>query len=151
MNRIIAFRFSALHSRKSRSLFGLGLGCWLLLGTGPAAAEKNTVPLQLTVDPATIREGADDKVTLKTVVTLQSPSPRFFICQVRSEDRNLISCTDIIFRKGDTVQTGSASFSWSNITADCEIKIAAFNIETPDTISWFTVSLRKKTDDTPEN
>jgi hypothetical protein len=100
------------------------------------------VPVALSVDPASVKQGDESQTILKTVVTLQAPSPEFFVCEVRSEDKRKIACNDIIFKKGDTEGIGTATVNWSQIEADGSITISARNVETPDVVVSFSVNLQ---------
>jgi hypothetical protein len=116
-----------------------------LTPAAPVHGGEVGVPISLTVDPASIKQGDDSETFLKTIVTLQGPSPEYFICEVRSEDKRKIACSDIIIKKGDTGGVGIATVKWSEIEADGPIKITARNVETPDVVVSFTVTLQVRT------
>jgi hypothetical protein len=124
--------------------FSVLLLAFCLLPAVLARADAVGVPVTLSVTPASVKQGDQEEAILKTVVTLQGPSPDYFICEVRSEDKRKVSCTDIIFKKGDTEGVGLATVFWSRIDDDCKVKITARNIETPDTVVSFTISLQVK-------
>jgi hypothetical protein len=118
-----------------------------LAPAAPIQAGAVGVPVSLSVDPASVKQGDDAQSILKIVVTLEAPSPEYFICEVRSDDRSKISCSDIIFKKGDLSGVGLATVNWSQIDADCRVKITARNVETPDVIVSYTVNLQVRTNE----
>jgi hypothetical protein len=118
---------------------------WLMPGLVHAGGVG--VPISLSVNPASIKQGDDAETLLKTVVTLQGPSPDYFICEVRSDERGKISCSDIIFKKGDTSGVGIATVHWSQIEGDDQIKVTARNVEAPDVVVSFTVNLQVRTNE----
>ena len=118
----------------------------LLLAAARAGASPPPVPAGLEVDPGMVTQGDGPKTTLKTVVRLPWASPGYFICEIRSPKR-AITCTTIIFKKGDVEGEGSATVDWSQVTIDTEVKLSAFNVEAPDKTVYFTVKLHKKPDE----
>jgi hypothetical protein len=123
----------------------LFLAVFCLLPAGLVHAGGVGVPISLSVDPASVKQGDDAETVLKTLVTLQGPSPDYFICEVRSDERGKITCSDIIFKKGDTDGVGIATVHWSQVEGDDQIKITARNVETPDVVVSFTVNLQVRT------
>lgn len=131
----------------SRLVFPLLAG--LLLASIPGRAGGVGVPVSLSIDPATITQGDERRTVVKTTVTLEAPSPNYFICEVRSQDRQKLECTSIIFKKGDTEGTGTATVYWPNVEVDATVKVTAFNVDTPDTVVSFTVNLAVKDEGKP--
>jgi hypothetical protein len=117
----------------------------VLLPAGLVHADHVGVPISLTVAPASVKQGDDAETLLKTTVTLQGPSPEYFICEIRSDQRGKVTCSDIIFKKGDTQGIGNAVVHWSQVVADDQVKITARNVETPDVVVSFTVNLQVRT------
>jgi hypothetical protein len=118
-----------------------------LATAAPLRAGSVGVPVTLSVDPASVKQGDDAQSILKVIVTLQGPSPDYFICAVRSEDKRKISCSDIIFKKGDLNGVSVATVNWSQIDSDSRIEITARNVEAPDVVVSFTVNLQVRTNE----
>jgi hypothetical protein len=99
-------------------------------------------PLSLTIDPATIRQKSE-KMTSTTLATvlLQEPSPDFFICILRSDDKEKIVFPTIVFRKGDTKGSSEGRVQWKAVLRECRVRISAYNAESPDRKMTFTVTL----------
>jgi len=114
-----------------------------------AGADTVAVPISLSIDPAVVLQGDDQRTVLKTTVTLQAPSPGYFICEVRSKEKRKLECTSIIFKKGDTEGQGVATIYWDNVKTDSTVKVSAFNVDTPDTVVSFTVKLQVKVEGNP--
>ncbi len=102
------------------------------------------VPISLAIEPGTVKQGDDGRTYLKTTVTLQAPSPTYFICEVRSQDKHKLECSTIIFKKGDLQGKGYATVFWSGVSDDTSVKVKAFNVEAPDVAVSFTVQLQVK-------
>jgi hypothetical protein len=130
-----------LSHRAARLLPVLAFLCLL---PGLVYADREGVPVTLSVDPGSIKQGDDLDSILKTVVTLQAPSPEYFVCEVRSENKSKISCSSIIFKKGDTEGVGLATVHWAQIGSDTRIVLTARNVETPDVIVSCNVDLQVK-------
>jgi hypothetical protein len=126
-------------------VFGLALG---LIIAFPAAAAPSGVVAGLSIEPATVQQGDPDTTVVLTRVTLQAPSPDFFICQVRSDNHD-VTCSSIIFKKGDTEATGKATINWANLQTDTQVILSAFNIESPDKEASATLRLQTKADASP--
>jgi hypothetical protein len=122
---------------------------FFLLASVTVRADGSGVPISLSIDPATITQGDESRTVIKTTVKLAAPSPDYFICEVRSEDRQKVACTSIIFKKGDTEGTGTATIDWTHVAVDSAVKITAFNVATPDTTVTMTVNLVVKTEGKP--
>ena len=121
------------------------LAVFCLLPMGLLHAGGVGVPISLSVNPGTVKQGDDGETVLKTVVTLQGPSPEYFVCEVRCDERGKISCSDIIFKKGDTQGIGIATVHWPEIEDDDQVKVTARNVEAPEVIVSFTVNLQVRT------
>jgi hypothetical protein len=118
----------------------------LLLGWAlvlPALAFETGVPISFGVDPATIRQRADTKIAkVEAIVTLQEPSPAFFVLTIRSHDADQISFASIIFRKGDLRGTSEGVVHWKAVSRDARVRLSAYNADLPDTQLTFTVTLK---------
>jgi hypothetical protein len=143
---------AAGESRKTRghrlasATFALLLASYLPAQAVPA----DGVLVGLSAEPSTIKQGDALKTTIKTKVTLQAPSPNYFICEVRSPKRAL-ACTSLVFKKGDTEATGTGAIDWTRVLLDTTVKISAFNVNTPQKTIYFTIKLQPKPADTPDN
>jgi hypothetical protein len=115
----------------------------------PSYAFSTGVPTQFTVDPASVRELEKDESTVTATVTLQSPSPTYFVCQIRSSDRQKLSFTNIIFKKGQVEGTAPGTVHWLQVLKDTAVKVSAFSVDAPGNKLWFTVSLKLKDEDAP--
>ena len=107
-----------------------------------APALSTGIPIQFSLDPATIRQGEKDKSNVLATVVLQAPSPTVFVCQLRSSDKDKVSFVDIIFKKGQLKGTASGIVYWKRILHDCEVKVSAFSVDAPGEKLWFTITLR---------
>jgi len=119
-----------------------------------ASAFSTGIPIKFTVDPATVRQGEKQVSSIMAHVTLQAPSPTYFICQIRSSDKDdLVTFDNIIFKKGQTEGMSSGRVHWQRIPVDCQIKISAFSVDAPEGKLWFTISLKTKNEveDEPAN
>ena len=99
--------------------------------------------LALKVDPATIRQGSEKKVTkVHATVLLKEAAPQLFICKIRSEDGSKIGFSTIIFHKGDYKATSEGSVVvWKNVEVEKRIRLTAYNADAPDRQLSFTVTL----------
>lgn len=115
----------------------------ILTGVVPAAAFETGIPLSFGIDPATVRqrEGTDTS-KVEATVTLKSPSPAFFICQIRSYDADQISFPTIIFRKGDVKGKSEGVVHWKAVTRLARVRLAAYNADSPEMQLSFTVTLK---------
>jgi hypothetical protein len=118
----------------------------LLLGwalTLPARSFDTGVLISFGVDPATIRQRADTKMTtVEAIVTLQQPSPAFFVLTIRSHDADQISFASIVFRKGDIRGTSEGVVHWKAVQRDARVRLSAYNSDSPDQQLTFTVTLK---------
>jgi hypothetical protein len=115
----------------------------ILTGVLPAVAFETGVPLSFGIDPATVRQRADsDKSKVEATVILKSPSPAFFICQIRSYNADQISFPTIIFRKGDTKGKSDGIVHWKAVTRVARVRLAAYNADSPEMQLSFTVTLK---------
>jgi hypothetical protein len=115
--------------------FRLSLGAWT---TGQ--------PIELVVIPAVVKQGDQVTTTVKTEVTLRSPAPCYFICEVRSSDKGQLDCKDIIFRKGDLTGSGTATIDWDEVTESTTVEVSAFSVDAPDKAVRIKVTLQRKDD-----
>jgi hypothetical protein len=118
------------------------LGAALALGVVTASASQTGVPVDLKIDPASIRQANRNTSQVVASVTLKAPAPDFFICDVRSADASKIKFSSILFVKGQLKGKGSGTVFWDNVPQDCTVKVGAFSINRPDQEIWFTVSLK---------
>jgi hypothetical protein len=116
----------------------------LFLCVSNAAALLTGIPLRFEIDPATIRQQEADETSVLATVVLKVPSPGVFVCQIRSGDKNKVTFTDIVFRKGQLKGTAPGIVHWQRILNDCEVKVSAFSVDAPGEKLWFTVALKTK-------
>jgi hypothetical protein len=114
----------------------------ILLGQGVGLAMSTGIPVTFTIDPATIRQGEKDTTPVEATVVLQSPSPTFFICELRSADTGKISFPNIIFKKGDTQEEAKGLVNWKSISKEVRVRILAYSSDAPDRQLSFTVVLK---------
>jgi hypothetical protein len=107
-----------------------------------AAALSTGIPLRFEIDPATIRRQAENETFVLATVVLKVPSPNVFVCQIRSGDKNKVTFTDIVFRKGQLKGTASGIVHWQRVPDECEVKVSAFSVDAPGEKLWFTVTLK---------
>ena len=111
---------------------------------GAAFALSTGVPVSFTVDPSTVRQRQKDTSAVTATVTLESPSPTFFICELRSADPRKLSFPTIIFRKGDIRQQTQGVANWKFVRKDARIRVTAYSVDAPDRQLSFTVALKPK-------
>jgi hypothetical protein len=104
-------------------------------------------PSQFSVAPATVRQRAEATTSVVATVVLKTPSPGFFICQVRSSDPDKLTFSTIIFKKGDREGKSAGTVKWSNVDRDCRVKVSAFSVDAPDIQLSFTVELKIRQDE----
>jgi len=122
-------------------VWGWVLGAAVMLA-GPVRGFATGTPLSLAIDPATVRQTSEKATsTTRATVLLQEPSPDFFICVLRSDDKKKIVFPTIIFRKGDTKGSSEGLVQWKAVLRECRIRISAYNAESPDRKLTFTVTL----------
>jgi hypothetical protein len=124
---------------------------WLLfvLFALNASGFSTGVPSQFAIDPATVRQQDKDETSVKATVRLRVPSPTFFVCQIRSSDKDKVSFANIIFAKGQLSGKAEGLVHWSAVKTDCRVKVSAFSVDAPDGQLWFTISLKTADDDEP--
>jgi hypothetical protein len=125
-----------------------------LLGFLPilnASAFSTGIPLKFSIDPATIRQQDKDESEVLATVILTVPSPTYFICQIRSSDRNGVTFNDIVFKKGQIQGTSSGIIHWQRILKDGDVKVSAFSVDAPGEKLWFTITLKTKDENEPED
>lgn len=103
------------------------------------------VPATLTLDPASVRQRDKDTTPVAATVTLESPSPSFFVCELRSAEPRKISFPTIIFRKGDLTGHAEGFVYWKAIRKESRVRVNTFSTDAPDRQLSFTVVLRPKT------
>jgi hypothetical protein len=118
--------------------------CLVCLLPTTVDALSTGVPVLFTIDPATIRQRDKETTEVAVAVTLQTPSPSFFVCEIRSMDKNKINFTNIVFRKGDTQGKSQGLVRWKTVRTDCRVRVCAFSVDAPDQQLWFTVALKPK-------
>jgi hypothetical protein len=96
IHRLIKSRYSPVRPLVILTFFGF-------LSVMDAPALSTGVPIQFTIDPATVRKREKDETPLVATVVLKVPSPSFFVCQIRSSDKDEITFTDIVFKKGQII------------------------------------------------
>jgi len=134
----------SIKCRRSR-LRQLAMAAFLVfLSVSEAPALSTGIPLQFSIDPATVRQRERDETPVVVTVVLKVPSPGFFVCQIRSGDKDKVTFTDIVFKKGQLQGTAGGVVHWLRITKDCEVRVSAFSVDAPDEKLWFTVALRTK-------
>ena len=111
-----------------------------------AAGWSTGLPAGLIVTPAIVDQGEDATSTIKAQVSLRTPSPCYFICEVRSADREQLLFKDIIFKKGDTVGSGTGTIDWSQVSGPVTLEVSAFSIDAPDKAVTVEVTLHPKDD-----
>ena len=110
--------------------------------TAQAAAFPTGELLALKVEPATIRQGSEKKVTkVHATVLLKEAAPMVFICKIRSEDGSKLAFSTIIFPKGAYKETSEGSVTWKNVAVEKRIRLTAYNADAPDRQLSFTVTL----------
>jgi hypothetical protein len=114
-----------------------------------ASAFSTGIPLKFSIDPATVRQQEKDKSEVIATVILTAPSPAYFICQIRSGDRNGVTFNDIVFKKGQIQGTSSGIIHWQRILKDCDVKVSAFSVDAPGEKLWFTITLKTKDENKP--
>jgi hypothetical protein len=115
----------------------------VLGGVLPAVAFETGEPLSFGIDPATVRQrSGSDTSKVEATVTLKSPSPAFFICQIRSDNADQISFPTIIFRKGDLKGKSEGIVRWKAVTRLARVRLAAYNADSPEMQLSFTVTLK---------
>jgi hypothetical protein len=114
------------------------------LSGGNASAIATGVPASFTLDPATARQRDKDVSQVVATVTLESPAPTFFVCELRSADSRKVSFSSIIFRKGDTTEQGQGVVHWKFILKDARVRITAYSTDAPDRQLSFTLALKPK-------
>ena len=124
------------------------LGCLSCL---EAPALSTGIPVQFNVDPATVRQREKNETPVIATVILKVPSPTFFACQIRSSDKDKISFSDIIFKKGQIKGTATGIVHWGQILRNCDVKISAFSVDAPEEKLWFTLALKIKDPTQPES
>jgi hypothetical protein len=108
----------------------------------PAFAFSTGQPLSFSIDPATVRQREADTSPVEALIVLKEPSPTFFICQIRSFDKDKISFPNVIFRKGDLKGKSEGLVHWKFVLTDCRVRISVFNVDAPDQQLSFTVTLK---------
>jgi hypothetical protein len=101
-------------------LFGV-LGVYWV-GVATTFGMSTGVPAAFSIEPATLRQGDKDVTTVLATVTLQSPSPTFFVCALRSADKQKIDFATIIFRKGQTTGEAPGYVHWHSILKDVRLQ-----------------------------
>jgi hypothetical protein len=114
-----------------------------------APAFSTGIPLKFSIDPATVRQQEKDESEVLATVILEVPSPAYFICQIRSSDKNGVTFNDIIFKKGQIQGTSSGIIHWQRILKDCDVKVSAFSVDAPGEKLWFTIMLKTKDENEP--
>ena len=123
------------------------LTCLGLISESNAPALSASVPLQFNIEPATIRQTEKDETPITATVVLKVPAPNVFVCQIRSSDKNKVTFDNIVFKRGQTRGTARGIVHWSRIVKNGEVKVSAFNVDTPGEKLWFTVALKTKEPD----
>lgn len=123
-------------------LFGV-LGVYWV-GVATTFGMSTGVPAAFSIEPATLRQGDKDVTTVLATVTLQSPSPAFFVCALRSADKQKIDFATIIFRKGQTTGEAPGYVHWHSILKDVRVRVTAYSTDAPDRQLAFTVLLKPK-------
>jgi hypothetical protein len=131
-------------------LCALGVS-WFL---GGAAFGLSTGTLaSFTIDPATVRQTDKETTRVAATILLQTPSPTFFICELRSPDPRKISFASIIFKKGETKGQSQGVVQWKSVLKVSRLRIIAYSTDAPDRQISFTVVLKpntvEETDDSP--
>jgi hypothetical protein len=123
----------------------------VLAGGGLSAlASELSYPVGLSVSPGTVQQGEHAPSQLKTTVQLNAPARTYFVCMVRPEHSNLLTFGTLVFKKGETLATGTGSINWQLLARDTSVTVSAFNVEAPDRKAEFTVHL-KVSDEAEEN
>ena len=133
--------------REGQPCLILGLILFFALSVSVQASGTG-VPLELLIVPNVIEQGEDSTSPITTQVTLRAPSPCYFICEVRSADSRQLECRDIIFRKGDTIGSGTGTVDWSEVTETTTLRVSAFSVDAPDKAVTIKVTLQRKDDET---
>lgn len=102
------------------------------------------IPASFVIDPGTVRQRARETTPLAATVTLESPSPAFFVCELRSAEPRKVSFASIIFRKGDLTGHAQGFVYWKAIRKDTRVRVTAFSTDAPDRQLSFTVLLRPR-------
>jgi hypothetical protein len=113
----------------------------------PAPASQTGTLASFTVDPATSRERNEETSRVEATVTLTTPSPAFFVCEIRSEDSRKVTFENIIFKKGDLKGKGEGVVHWKTVLKDSRVRVSAFNTDAPDQQISFTVILKPASPD----
>jgi hypothetical protein len=119
----------------------------VFLSVVDAPALSTGIPLQFNIDPATVRQREKDETAVLATIVLKVPSPSFFVCQIRSGDKNKVTFTDIVFKKGQLKGTAQGIIHWQRIMKDCEVKVSAFSVDAPGEKLWFTLAIKTKNQD----
>jgi hypothetical protein len=128
-----------------RHLAILAVGALLSMVNAPALSTG--VPLQFTIDPATVRQGEKDESPVVATVVLKAPSPAVFVCQIRSSDPNKLTFARIVFKIGDIKGQATGTIHWLRVLTDSAVKVSAFSVDAPGDKLWFTVALKPKDQD----
>jgi hypothetical protein len=130
-----------------RILFPALLGLMAIFFSPHVRAFSTGIPNKFTVDPATVRQKNEATTPIIATVLLKSPSPEFFVCQVRSSEPEMVTFPTIIFKKGDLKGMSEGAVHWSAVTKDATVKVTAFSVEAPDLRISFTISLKPQHDE----
>jgi hypothetical protein len=109
-----------------------------------AQALSTGIPLQFSIDPGTVRQTEKDETPVTATVILKEPSSNIFVCRIRSGDKNKITFANIVFKKGQSKGTATGIVHWFRIVKNCEVKVSAFNVDTPGEKLWFTIALKTR-------
>jgi len=118
------------------------LTTFLFLSSVESPALSTGIPGTFNIDPVTVRQKEKSETPVLATVILKAPSPSFFVCQIRSTDRNKVSFANIVFKKGQLQGTAQGTVHWQSILKDCEVRISAFSIDAPEEKLWSAVVLK---------
>jgi hypothetical protein len=122
-----------------------------LSGSVAAEAHSTGVPLSVSFQPGTVRQGDSASTEVDAIIVLRSASPAFFVCQVRSTDEGKIHFGSVVFAKGQTQAKAVGAVTWINVRKDGGIKVNVFSADAPEMMISGTVNLRVTETDSSES